>query len=325
MDNEKMPKNAKNFYCDICDFKCCKQSNYETHLMTAKHIKNENDNKNGKNDNEKVPKNALFNYECYCGRIYKHASGLSRHKNAGNCTPIKNLENLNNSNGEEETEFKVLTNLVLEVVKQNQELINQNNEAHKQNQELTNKIVEMSKNGIGNTTITNSNNNSNNKTFNLNVFLNETCKDAMNIMDFVDSLKLQLSDLESVGKLGYVEGISNIIIKNLKEMDVHKRPVHCSDSKREVMYIKDEDKWEKENENKQKLRKAIKRVANKNQRLLPKFKEEHPDCGKYHSKYSDQYNKLVVESMGGSGDNDLEKEDKIIKKIAKEVIIDKSY
>ena len=183
----------------------------------------------------------------------------------------------------------------------------------------------MSKNGICNTTITNSNNNSNNKTFNLNVFLNETCKDAMNIMDFVDSLKLQLSDLENVGRLGYIEGISNIIIKNLNEMDVHKRPVHCSDSKREVMYIKDDDKWEKENENKQKLRKAIKRVANKNQRLLPKFKEEHPDCGKYHSKFSDQYNKLVVESLGGSGDNDLEKEDKIIKKIAKEVTIDKSY
>ncbi len=325
MDNKKMPKNAKKFYCYICDFKCFKQSNYETHLMTAKHIKNENDNKNGKNDNEKVPKNALSNCMCSCGKVYKHTSGLSRHKNAGNCIPIQNQEQTYISTGEEESEFKVLTNLVLEVVKQNQELISQNNEAHKHNQELTNKIVEISKNGIGNTTITNSNNNSNNKTFNLNVFLNETCKDAMNIMDFVDSLKLQLSDLESVGRLGFVEGISNIIIKNLKEMDVHKRPVHCSDSKREVMYIKDEDKWEKENENKLKLRKAIKRVANKNQRLLPKFKEEHPDCGKYHSKFSDQYNKLVVESMGGSGDNDLEKEDKIIKKIAKEVIIDKSY
>ena len=325
MDNKKTPKNAEIFYCEYCDFKCFKYSDWERHIVRPKHIKNENDNENGKNGNEKSPKNALFNSVCSCGKVYKHASGLSRHKNAGNCTPIQNLDNTYISTGEDESEFKVLTNLVLEVVKQNQELISQNNEAHKQNQELTNKIVEMSKNGIGNTTITNSNNNSNNKTFNLNVFLNETCKDAMNIMDFVDSLKLQLSDLESVGKLGYVEGISNIIIKNLKEMDVHKRPVHCSDSKREVMYIKDEDKWEKENENKLKLRKAIKRVANKNQRLLPKFKEEHPDCGKYHSKFSDQYNKLVVESMGGSGDNDLEKEDKIIKKIAKEVIIDKSY
>ena len=145
----------------------------------------------------------------------------------------------------------------------------------------------------------------------------------MNIMDFVDSLKLQLSDLESIGKLGFVEGISNIIIRNLKALDIHKRPVHCSDSKREVMYIKDDDKWEKENENKQKLRKAIKRIANKNSRLLPEFKAKHPDCIKSISKYSDQYNKLIVESMGGSGNEDFDNENKIIKKIAKEAVIDK--
>jgi len=194
-----------------------------------------------------------------------------------------------------------------------------------QNNQLQNQIIELCKDkSVTNINNTGAHINSHNKTFNLNVFLNETCKDAMNIMDFVDSLKLQLSDLENVGRLGYVEGISNIIIKNLQEMDVHKRPVHCSDSKREVMYIKDEDKWEKENESKNKLRKVIKKVACKNQRLIPKFKEEHPDCGKYHSKFSDQYNKLVVESLGGSGDNDLEKEDKIIRKIAQNVVIDKS-
>jgi hypothetical protein len=158
----------------------------------------------------------------------------------------------------------------------------------------------------------------------LNVFLNEYCKDAMNIMDFVDSLKLQLTDLENVGKLGYVEGISNIIVKNLRELDVHKRPVHCSDSKREVMYIKDENKWEKENDEKNKLRKVIKKIANKNSRLLPQFKEKYPDCIKSSSPYSDQYNKLIIEAMGGSGDNELEKEDKIIKKIAKNVLIDKT-
>ena len=146
----------------------------------------------------------------------------------------------------------------------------------------------------------------------------------MNIMDFVDSLKLQLSDLESIGKLGFVEGISNIIIRNLKALDIHKRPVHCSDTKREVMYIKDDDKWEKENENKQKLRKAIKRIANKNSRLLPEFKAKHPDCIKSISKYSDQYNKLIVESMGGSGNEDFDNENKIIKKIAKEAVIDKN-
>jgi hypothetical protein len=319
MDNKKMPKNANKNYCKVCDFKCFKQSNFETHLLTTKHQKNVNDNENGKNDNEKMPKNALIKYSCSCGKTYKHSSGLSRHKIAANCISIQNQENLNI---EDESEFKVLTNLVLEVVKQNKELINQNNEVVKQNKELTNKIVELSKNEIYNTTITNSTNNSHNKSFNLNFFLNETCKDAMNIMDFVDSIQLQLSDLENVGKLGYVNGISNIIIKNLKELDVEKRPVHCTDKKRETMYIKDENKWEKDEKN-NKIRKAIKRVVSKNQKLFSKFKEAHPDCNTYHSKFSDQYNKLILESCGGSGDNDLEKEEKIIQNISKNVLVDK--
>ena len=324
MDNEKTPKNTEYFYCKYCYFKCFKRSDWDRHIVRPKHQKNENDNENDKNDNEKEHKNALPNYVCSCGKSYKHASGLSRHKNAATCIPIQIQEPSNILLTEDESEVKMLTNLVLEVVKQNKELINQNNESQKHNQELTNKIVELSKNGICNTTITNSNNNSNNKTFNLNVFLNETCKDAMNIMDFVDSLKLQLSDLENVGRLGFVEGISKIIVKNLKALDVHKRPVHCSDSKREVMYIKDEDKWEKENEERKKLRKVIKKIADKNARLIPEFKKEHPDCVKSISKYSDQYNKLIVEAMGGSGNEDIDNENKIIKKIAKEFVIDKN-
>jgi len=195
----------------------------------------------------------------------------------------------------------------------------------KENTELKHMIIDVCKN-ISNTQNNNSFNhtNSHNKTFNLQFFLNETCKDAMNIMDFVESVKLKLSDLEKVGEIGYVDGISNIIVENLNALDETKRPVHCTDTKREVLYIKDDNKWEKEDEDKNKMRKVIKKIAYKNQRLLPEFKKEHPDCGKYHSKYSDQYNKLIVESMGGSGNNDLEKEDKIIKKIAKEVTINKS-
>jgi hypothetical protein len=174
-------------------------------------------------------------------------------------------------------------------------------------------------------TINSHNINSNNKTFNLNVFLNEHCKDAMNIMDFVDSLKLQLSDLESVGKLGFVNGLSNIIVKKLNSLDETKRPIHCTDAKREVLYVKDEDKWEKENENEnKKIRKAIKHIAHKNSKLISEFKIKYPDCAKSNSKYSDKYNKVIIESMGGSGDNDSEKEDKIIKNITKEVIIDKT-
>jgi len=318
LDTKNEQKTSKKFYCEKCNYICSRNANFERHILTDKHkwIHDVSKNDTKLASNEQNEKN--YRYKCICGKEYSFSQGLSKHKKQ--CSYFLEEKGIHKK---DEPEFKILTNLVLEVVKQNKQLINQNNETQKQNQEFANKIIEMSKNGVVNTTITN--NNSHNKTFNLNVFLNETCKDAMNIMDFVDSLKLQLSDLESVGKLGYVEGISNIIIKNLKEMDVHKRPVHCADKKREVMYIKDEDKWEKEDEEKNKIRKAIKRVVAKNQRLLPEFKKEHPDCGNYHSKFSDQYNKIIVESMGGSGDNDLEKEDKIIKKIASEVVINKNF
>ena len=300
-----IPKIPNIFYCQKCDYSTSNKKDYKRHLMTLKHTNPDDqltftDNLGPQN----APKHKI--YKCECGKQYKHRQSLFSHKRNCSNEEENNEKNIDDDNPLNEKEI-IMT------------LLQQNNQ-------LQNQIIELCKDkSVTNINNTGAHINSHNKTFNLNVFLNETCKDAMNIMDFVDSLKLQLSDLENVGRLGYVEGISNIIIKNLNEMDVHKRPVHCSDSKREVMYIKDDDKWEKENENKQKLRKAIKRVANKNQRLLPKFKEEHPDCGKYHSKFSDQYNKLVVESLGGSGDNDLEKEDKIIKKIAKEVTIDKSY
>ena len=310
-DTKKMPKNAKNFYCDICHFKCCKQSNFVSHVSTSKHQNGMKRYKMIQNDTKKMPKNADETFTCECGKTYKYHSGLWRHQSQNKCCNL-NINTLDDSINDSDS--NVLANLVLEVVKQNKELTSQN-------QDLTNKLFEICKNGTTNNTMIN--NNSNNKTFNLNVFLNEQCKDAMNIMDFVESVKIQLSDLESVGKLGFVEGISSIIVKNLKAMDIHKRPVHCSDSKREVMYIKDEDKWEKENEDKNKLRKAIKHIAQKNSKMIPEFKSKYPDCVHSDSIKSDQYNKLVIEAMGGRGDNDSEKEDKIIKKLAKELLIDK--
>jgi hypothetical protein len=324
----KCQKNADIFVCDFCDFKCIKKSNFQIHVSTQKHKKNENDNKNGNNDNKndkngkkKCQKNALPNYICECGYGYSHLSGLSRHRKK--CLIVENKETDNSDQEITQNGVIDLKDLVLQVVKQNKELLYQNNEMQKQNKELTNQLFEICKN---NTTTNNSNNvNSHNKTFNLNIFLNEHCKDAMNITDFVDSLQLQLSDLENVGKLGYVNGISKIIINNLNALDETKRPIHCTDSKREVLYIKDENKWEKDNDNNNnKIRKVIKKIAHKNCKLLPEFKEKHPDCNKSDSRYSDQYNKMIVEAMGGSGDNDKDKEDKIIKNIAKEVQINKS-
>jgi hypothetical protein len=275
--------------------------------MTKYHKINEINNVSN-SVNETIPP-TIFN--CICGKSYRERSGLWKHKKK--CDYENNNSNTNTNINDDEIS-QISPELILSVLQQNKELQQMLIQQNKT-------IIELSKNNAITNNITNTN--SNNKSFNLNVFLNETCKDAMNIMDFVDSIKLQLCDLEKVGKIGYVEGISNIIVKNLNSLDETKRPVHCTDAKREVMYIKDENKWEKENENKQKLRKAIKQIAHKNSKMLNEFKSKHPDCDKSDSMFSDQYNKLIIEAMGGKGDNDLEKEDKIIKNIAKEVVIEK--
>ena len=291
-DNEIMPKLCSKFYCEKCHYGTSKKSSYDNHLLSARHKKTTE-------NNEIMPKLCL-KYKCKnCEKEYNDRAGLWRHKKKCN---FKNNEETETEKDTSENIDFTDKNLILMLIQQNNQLQNQ--------------MFEVIKNGTHNT------NNSHNKTFNLQFFLNETCKDAMNIMDFVDSIKLQLSDLEKVGNIGYVEGISNIIIKNLNSLDENKRPVHCTDTKREVMYVKDEDKWEKENETKVKLRKAIKHVAHKNSKMLSEFRVKNPDCLKSTSKVSDQYNKLVMEAMGGKGDNDLEKEDKIIKNIAKEVTID---
>ena len=304
MEIEEIEKNECLYMCQLCDYKCSYLSDWSRHLSTRKHLVSHNGNKMEINGNKLGEKNEPNEpHKCTnCNKIYKSLSGLWKHKKICNNTqyPLINEQN----------EINVLTKLVLDVVKQNQD--------------LTNKLVDICNKNNSNTNISNNNINSNNKTFNLQFFLNETCKDAMNIMDFVDSIKLQLPDLENMGKLGYVDGISNIIVKNLNSLDETKRPVHCTDSKREVMYVKDENKWEKENENKQKIRKMIKHVTHKNSKLLKDFKTKYPGCEKSESKFSNKYDKLIIEAMGGKGDNDLEKEDKIIRKIAKNVIIDKT-
>jgi hypothetical protein len=209
--------------------------------------------------------------------------------------------------------FVIDTELVMSILKQNADIM-------KENSELKNMMMEVIKTGTHNTT---NNTNSHNKTFNLQFFLNETCKNAMNIMDFVDSLKLQLNDLERMGEIGFVNGMSNIIIKNLQSMDITERPVHCTDHKREVMYVKDAGKWDKEEESKPKLRKAIKHIAHKNAKLIGEFKVKHPDYCKSAAKKSTQYNTMVIEAMGGIGSNDLCNENKIIKRISKEIMVDK--
>jgi hypothetical protein len=289
-----VPKSSQIFVCEFCNYNTSRKSQYDRHVLTSKH-------KESTFFNKKVLESSNT-YICECGKVYKERTGLWKHKKK--C----NIEENNHCNLlDKET--------ILSILKQNSEFQQMLLEQNKT-------ILELSKNNsITNSTI---HTNSHNKSFNLNLFLNETCKNAMNITDFVNSLQLQLSDLENVGEVGYIEGISNIIIKNLNALDITLRPVHCTDKKRETMYIKDENKWEKEDDNKTKLHKMVKKVSNKNIDLISEFKELYPDWKKSTSKVSDQFNKIIIESMGGAGDDDYEKEEKIIKKVAKVVFIDKN-
>jgi hypothetical protein len=296
---KKTPKNAEIYECVNCDFKCCKESDWNRHILTPKH-------KNRTKLNDFAPKNAENNYTCQnCNKIYKARNSLWYHKQK--CVKTENITVTDSS----ANEVVVLTNLMIEMVKSNGDLQKQ--------------MLEICKNGTNiDNSINNSMNNSNNKTFNLQFFLNETCKDAMNIMDFVDSIKIQLTDIESIGELGFVNGISKLIIKNLRALDENMRPVHCSDPKRESLYVKDSNVWEKEDSDNKKIKKAIKYISHKNICAIPEWKAKYPDCIYSDSKKSDQYNHIVIEAMGGPGDNDSEKADKIVKKIAKEVTIDKN-
>jgi len=291
--------NFPKYFCDKCNIKTNNKKDYERHNLTLKHKKLTDVNYLLTNS---VPK-MLFPCQI-CKKEYKSRVGLWKHHKIckDNCNIDKqtnNTESLINYLMKENSEFKQL-------------LVDQNKH-----------MLELAKNN-GNYNITTNNNNSHNKSFNLQFFLNETCKNAMNMTTFIDSLQLQLSDLENVGEVGYIEGISSIIVKNLNALDVTERPVHCTDKKRETMYIKDEDKWEKEDENKAKLHKMVRRISNKNIDLISEFKQLHPEWKKITSKVSDQFNKIIIESMGGDGDNDFEKEEKIIKRVAKEVLIDKN-
>ena len=297
LGNENLPKTCSKFFCEFCDYRTCKKSSYYDHLITAKHKKRANGINLETNGNENLLNTSKLSCD-NCSKEFKNRSGLWKHNKK--CIVDNN--------------HIITTEAILNIIKQNTEfqqmLIEQNKT-----------IIELSKN---NQITTHNNTNSHNKSFNMHFFLNETCKNAMNISDFVDSLKLQLSDLEKVGELGYVEGISSIIIKNLNALDVTQRPIHCMDKKRETTYIKDQDKWEKEDINKMNLHKMVRKIANKNISLIKEYKERYPDCIKSASKYSNKYNKIVIESMGCSGEtNEFEKEERIIKNIVKNVIINK--
>ena len=304
-DSNFSPKVSPKFVCVWCDYKTCKSSDYKKHLSTDKHKKATNDSKQVVNDSVFSPK-VSSKFQCECGKVYKYDSGYYRH--------------IKKCNGTQISSNMITTELVMELIKDNKEL---KKIIIEQNSTINNLVQNGAVNNNSHNNI-NNNNNNNNKTFNLQFFLNETCKDAMNITDFVSNIKMELNDLENTGRIGYVDGISNIIVKNLNNMEQHMRPLHCSDLKREVLYIKDNNEWTKETDEKPILTKAIKTIANENIKQIKTWREKNPDCTDSGSKKNDLYLKIVSNSMSGGSKEECEKNyNKIINNVAKETVIHK--
>ena len=302
----KIPKNPKNYNCELCHYTTCNKKDLAKHMSTQKHKTASlsmviNDLAIEKSQKSQIPINEK--YICsFCNRTYRDNSGLWRHKKKCDAHD-STIENTNS------LEINALTTLVLDLVKSNQELQQQ--------------MLEVCKKD----TTTNNNNtatNCNNKSFNLQFFLNETCKDALNMKDFIDSIQVKLSDLENMGKLGFVNGLSNIIIERLNALDVHMRPIHCTDTKRETVYTKEKNQWTKDEADLKTVRRFIQSVAKKNTQNIGLFRNKHPDCMDSSTRNSDVYNKIVMETYGGYGNNDTDSENKIIMKLVKEIAIDKS-
>jgi hypothetical protein len=321
METKNSVQNSVHFYsCEKCDYKTAVFDDYQKHLKTRKHngnnsvqnsvhttdkdfdqlfVQNSDENINSsKYDSKK--------YTCSCGNSFKYRSGLWKH--GKNCNSSAIAPTLTSAVPLLE-DGKTMTELVISLVKQNQDFQKQ--------------IFDMMKDSVGtinsnNSNYSNNTTNNNNK-FNLNFFLNETCKDAMNLSEFVDTLQITLADLENVGKLGYTEGISRIFTNGLKALDISKRPIHCSDVKREVVYVKNNNIWVKEIDQ---LQKAIKLITNKNIKLIPKWKQANPGHHLYHNKRNDDYLKIMYESMGPTDEMEEKKlYGKIITNLAKETVI----
>jgi hypothetical protein len=309
-NSPEISKKRQNFMCKYCDYSTYKYSDFKKHVVTDKHKKRIEYNKMIETQNDKSQNNA--NYKCICGRVYKYDSGYYRHKK------ICDMQKKEDLCGEENGVFSVSKDeLIKYLLKENEEFKNLIMEQNK----VVNKIYE---NTAISSTINNNNINSNNKTFNLNFFLNEQCKDALNMSDFIDSIIVNMSDLENTGRVGFVEGLSKLFIKHLEKLDTHKRPIHCSDLKREILYIKDRDEWEKDNEEKEKLQRAIKEVGMKNIRQIAEWVKKYPDCRQSDSRKNDQYIRITMNSMSGSTEEEQAKNiNKIISNIAKEVVIQK--
>jgi len=287
MTDEKSSKNEKIFSCKKCNYFTSRKSQYDRHLLTAKH-------KNLHNTDEKVPLEPKL-FICICGKSYKHRQSLYTHQSKCTYEPAKN---------EEVIETSVSQNAILEVVKKQQDQISQ----------LTDAIKDIAPK-LGNNNTTNSNNTNNTNQFNINVFLNEDCKNAINMSEFIKSIEVSLEQLDLTKTKGLEKGITQVIMDNMNKLSVHERPLHCTDTKRETLYIKEDDKWEKDKD-KTKIKEVIKKASNKNYTALKKWQDANPD-------YMDDDAKAIyyAKAMSAAGKPIDGVDEKIIKNVCKQTYV----
>ena len=323
MTNKKNSKKLQLFNCKTCNFKCSNKQDYTRHLMTRKH-------EILTNPNEKTPKNSKP-YICECGKIYQHASSLSGHKK--NCKII-NIDKFEDNNIEKQEEIQITEtsgdykNMFIELIKQNQdfkslivEQTKQLNEQQKENQTLHKQLIDVVKEGKN---INSNNTINNNQSFNLNFFLNNTCKDAMNMSEFIENMDVNFKDIEYIGRNGYVNGMTNMILSRIKDLDVTKRPLHCTDLKRETMYIKDNDEWNKDTPDNTQLRNMVKIVAKHNQYQFPLWREKHPSSDDMNSETFEFSLRMIQNILGDVGEEQIKLDNKVIRNLSKHILVDKN-
>lgn len=324
MEAIKPQKNPK-YSCVDCDFSTGNKKDFNRHMTTRKHLASKEGSINGVSGNiekQQIPQsnNAVTHICSLCNKRYASRGSMWKHKQKCFEPSCPVSEQLIIQPNASKTDTSITNEMVLELIKQNKELQSALVEQSAAIMEQNTKLVEMT--SKGSTHITN--NTTNNNQFNVNFFLNEQCKNAVNIIDFVNSLQVQIQDLEKTGKLGYVEGISSIFLKGLRQLNVYERPIHCTDLKRETLYVKDKDSWEKDDADKAKLKMAIKHIARKNLKTLPKWQEVNPDFVTLDTKENNEYLKIALNSLGGQTEEEEEKfTDKIIRNVLKDVLIDK--
>lgn len=320
--NQIMPTKMPNFVCETCDFKCSKESNYKKHIETNKH-------KMVIDGNHKMPNNEPKIFSCICGNTYKYRPGLARHKrtcvaintpaDAPTDTPIF-MEITEQPQQHIQAEdficsddkIMITKEMFMTLVKNSEEMMKLIKEQHLV---VPNQVINNTNNNNCNNT-----NNTNNNTFNLNIFLNEKCKDALNMSEFIDTLKITIEDLLFSKTNGISRGVTDVMIKGLKQLDIYKRPIHCTDAKRDIMYIKDEDKWKKD-DNHDMMKDAIVRIADKERTALQRWAKENPDWIETERKQIEYL--TMMRSICEPIENYENYERKIVKNLGKEILVGK--